>query len=82
MNRENTDSRLARFMTVSEDSTRTYPTMTAIHIKRPPALTFRAGGDALAHIRRQGFAPQDVRLIPGAAVQVWPPTVTSRSAVV
>lgn len=41
--------------------------MTAIHIKRPPALVFRAGRDALAQIRRQGFVPQDVRLVPGAA---------------
>lgn len=38
----------------------------AIHIKSP-ALTFRAGPGALAHIRKNGLSPQDVGIIPGAA---------------
>lgn len=40
--------------------------MSAIHIKTP-ALTIKAGKRAIARIRDQGLAPQDVGIIPGAA---------------
>ncbi|GGC96837.1 patatin-like phospholipase family protein [Halopseudomonas salina] len=40
--------------------------MTAIHIPRP-ALTLRAGSQALEHIRENGLQPADVHMIPGAA---------------
>ena len=40
--------------------------MAAIHIPMP-ALTLRAGRQALAHIRKNGLQPADVHMIPGAA---------------
>jgi hypothetical protein len=40
--------------------------MAAIHIPMP-ALTLRAGHQALAHIRENGLQPADVHMIPGAA---------------
>jgi hypothetical protein len=40
--------------------------MSAIHIKSP-ALNLKAGRKAMARIREQGLAPQDVGIIPGAA---------------
>lgn len=40
--------------------------MAAIHIKSP-ALNFRAGKRAIAHIRENGLRPEDVGILPGAA---------------
>ncbi|PKM05517.1 MAG: hypothetical protein CVV16_01355 [Gammaproteobacteria bacterium HGW-Gammaproteobacteria-6] len=40
--------------------------MAAIHIHKP-ALTLRAGHQAMAQIREQGLNPADVHMIPGAA---------------
>ena len=40
--------------------------MVAIHTSSP-ALTIRAGRDAIAHLREHGLQPEHVDIIPGAA---------------
>ncbi len=35
--------------------------------KKTPAITIRAGADAIAHIKQHGLQPQDIDIIPGAA---------------
>ena len=40
--------------------------MVAIH-SRAPALTLRAGTDAIAHLREYGLRAEDVDIVPGAA---------------
>ena len=40
--------------------------MVAIHSKAP-ALTLRAGTDAIAHLREYGLRAEDVDIVPGAA---------------
>ncbi|MCG8393876.1 MAG: patatin-like phospholipase family protein [Pseudomonadales bacterium] len=40
--------------------------MVAIHTAGP-ALTLRAGSDAIAHLREHGLRPEDVDIVPGAA---------------
>ena len=43
--------------------------MTAIHLQRP-ALTVLAGRRALQRLREQPLRPEDVHVIPGAAVEI------------
>ena len=40
--------------------------MVAIHTSAP-ALTLRAGSDAIAHLREHGLRAADVDIVPGAA---------------